>query len=41
MWMIFHKPSPVGMLTLSSDGTASQGCGWMGRNTLVLDSQML
>ena len=22
MWMISHKPSPVGMLTLSSDGTA-------------------
>ena len=25
MWMIFHKPSPVGMLTLSSDGTALTG----------------
>lgn len=25
MWMIFHKLSPVGMLTLSSDGTALTG----------------
>ena len=25
MWMIFHKPSPVGMLTLSSDGAALTG----------------
>ena len=41
MWMIFHKPSPVGMLTLSSDAQPSQGCGWMGRNTLVSDFQIL
>lgn len=41
MWMIFHKPSPVGMLTLSSDGTALTGLWLDGRNTLAHGFQML